>query len=466
MGTQKLRHFSRSRRTLAVLAALSVATVGALSSCATKVSGTADQVTLRYWLWDSGQLPGYRQCAADFEEQNPNVHIQIEQYGWDDYWTQITASMVAENAPDVFTDHTAQFGKYASLGQLLDIQPYVDSEGLDLSSYAPDLADQWLSADGTQRYGLPKDWDTEALFYNEDMVKDAGYAPEDLWKLEWNPTDGGSFEKFLAHLTVDANGVRGDEEGFDKNNVKVYGIGYNDAGSGYGQVQWSPYALSNGHWTWTDKNPWGQHFNYDAPEFQESITWWRSLIEKGYMPPLSVASSGIGTIESLGSGAYATLVEGSWNITNIATTTELPIQVAPTPIGPDGQRASVMNGLADSVWIGTSHPEESWRWVKYLGSAQCQDVIAEQGTVFPAIMSSTEKAIKTFEDMGIDARAFSVHVEEGTAVPSPVADRWAQVESLMKPAMSAVIAFEDDPSALTDANNRVNTLMSSNRDDE
>lgn len=455
---------SGRRMVTAVLAAtLGLILAGGLAACSSQVSGKPGQTVLRYWLWDSGQLPGYRQCAADFEKQNPDIHIQIEQFGWDDYWTQMTASMVAENAPDVFTDHTQQFGKYSSLGQLLDIEPYVKAEKFDLSHYAPGLAEQWESADGKHRYGLPKDWDTEALFYNQDMVKEAGYTQEDLWKLEWNPKDGGTYEKFLARLTVDVNGVRGDEPGFDKKHVKVYGLGYNEAGSGYGQVQWSPYALSNGGWTWTEKNPWGMHFNYDDPKFQESIGWWRSLIDKGYMPPLSVASSGIGTVESLGSGGYASLVEGSWNISTIANATKLPIQVAPTPIGPDGHRASVMNGLADSIWVGTKHPKESWRWVKYLGSAQCQDVIAEQGTVFPAISSSSKKAIKTFEDMGFDARAFSVHIEEGTTVPSPVVDRWAQVDALMKPAMSSVLAFESEPSSLTEANKRVNTLMRSNR---
>lgn len=460
-----MKHSKHSPGRRIVPAALAVAALaGTLAGCSVQVSGSPDQTTLRYWLWDSSQLPGYRQCAADFEEKNPDIHIQLEQYGWDDYWTQITASMVAENAPDVFTDHTGQFGKYASLGQLLDIQPYIDEEGHDFDQYADNLADQWMSEDGEERYGLPKDWDTEALFYNEDMVAEAGYTKDDLWNLDWNPTDGGSFEKFLARLTVDKNGVRGDEGGFDKNNVAVYGMGYNEAGSGYGQVQWSAFVLSNGQWTWTDKNPWGRHFNYDSPVFQESIGWWRSLIEKGYMPPLAVASSGIGTIESLGSGAYATLIEGSWNISNISSATSLPIQVAPTPIGPDGNRASVMNGLADSIWVGTPHPDEAWRWVKYLGSADCQDVVAEQGTVFPAIISSTEKAIDTFEAMGMDARAFSVHIEDGTGVPSPVVDRWAQMDSLMKPAMSSVIAFQSDPSSLTNANTRLNELMSSKRD--
>ena len=42
----------------------------------------------------------------------------------------------------------------------------------------------------------------------------------------WNPTDGGTFEKIVAQLTVDTNGKRGDQPGFDKNHVKTYGLGF------------------------------------------------------------------------------------------------------------------------------------------------------------------------------------------------------------------------------------------------
>ncbi|WP_341728423.1 sugar ABC transporter substrate-binding protein [Brooklawnia sp.] len=450
-------------RLAAVLLSAALATTG-LTACGSDSS--ADGVTLRYWMWDSAQMPGYRQCATDFEAQNPGVHIQLDQYGWADYWTQLTASMVAENAPDVFVNHTSRFGTYASLGQLLDMDPYAESDGYDLTQFEDGLAGQWVSQGGEQRYGLPKDWDTEALFYNTEMLAEAGYTADDVWSLEWNPDDGGTYEKFLAHMTIDKNGVRGDEPGFDKTRIAVYGTGYNEAGSGYGQVQWSPYALSNGEWRWTDTNPWGTVFNYDDPNFQTSIGWWRSLIDKGYMPSLAIASSGVGSLESLKSGAYATLIEGSWNMAGVATTTGVgQFNVIPTPIGPDGNRASVQNGLADSIWIGTEHPDEAWAWVSYMGTSACQNIIADQAVVFPAIASSSDRAAEAFKKLGYNADAFSVHITDGTAVTSPVVDRWAQVDSIMDPAMSAVLAFQADPASLTDANSRVNEMMARDRDD-
>ncbi|GAA4779904.1 ABC transporter substrate-binding protein [Microbacterium gilvum] len=447
------------RHRTAAASALVAATTLVVSGCGAPDGVAADGTTIiRYAMWDSNQMPGYQQCADDFERLHPGIEIRIEQNGWDDYWTQLTATMVAESAPDVFVDHTSQFGKFAVLGQILDLSPYLAESDVDLAQYQDGLADLWRGPDGETLYGLPKDWDTEALFYDADLLADAGYTPDDLWSLEWNPDDGGTFEEFVAAMTVDENGVRGDEEGFDPHNVERYGLGYNDAGGGYGQVQWSAFALSNG-WSYTDENPWGTSFGYGDDALLETIGWWRSLIEKGYMPPLAQATSGVGTQESLGSGAYATVIEGAWNARAFSELEGADVQAAPTPIGPAGRRASVFNGLSDAIWSGTPNPDEAWLWVEYLASTDCQDVMAGTGRIFPAISTSSDLAVETFADLGIDADAFAVHVADGTTVPTPVTDKWAQAQAIMTPAMDAVIAFDADVDSLVDAGERVNRLF-------
>ena len=112
--------------------------------------------------------------------------------------------------------------------------------------YQKGLADLWMGQDG-KRYGLPKDFDTVAIFYNKKLIADAGVNEADLQNLTWNPHDGGTYEKLIAHLTVDANGKRGDEPGFDKTKVKVYGLGLDGgSGGGNGQTQWSMYSGTTG----------------------------------------------------------------------------------------------------------------------------------------------------------------------------------------------------------------------------
>ena len=66
--------------------------------------------------------------------------------------------------------------------------------------------------------------------------------------------------------------MRGDEPGFDKDNVKIYGLACDGSGGGgWGQTQWSAFTGSTG-WQATDKNPWGTHFNLDQPRSRTPST--------------------------------------------------------------------------------------------------------------------------------------------------------------------------------------------------
>ena len=194
-----------------------------------------------YWLWDTNQLPAYRACADAFHTKNPNVTVKISQYGYGDYWGKLTNGFVAGTAPDVFTNHLSKYPEMVTQEQLVPLDDTLKKDGIDLSIYQEGLADLWVGQDN-KRYGLPKDFDTVALFYNKKLINDAGIDEASLQGLTWNPDDGGTYEKTIAHLTVDKNGKRGDEAGFDKTKVKVYGLGNDGSGGAYGQTQWSQYT--------------------------------------------------------------------------------------------------------------------------------------------------------------------------------------------------------------------------------
>lgn len=409
-----------------------------------------------YWLWDNNQKAAYQQCADDFKEES-GITVTITQYAWDDYWTGVTNGFVAGTAPDVFTNHLSKYPEFVSQGQLVPLDATLEADGFDVSNYQEGLADLWVGQDG-QRYGLPKDFDTVAIFYNKALIEAAGVDEAELASLDWNPQDGGSYEKMIAHLTVDTNGVRGDEPGFDKNKVAVYGLGL-DGGSGgaYGQTQWSMYTGTTG-WTHTDKNPWGTKYNYDAPEFKDTISWMGSLVEKGYMPSIE-AVTGQSSADIFGAGKYAMITNGSWMINQMFSYTDVETGLAPTPTGPSGERASMYNGLADSVWAGSDNKAAAVKWVEYLGSAACQDVVGEAGVVFPAIPSATEKAQAAFADRGIDVEPFLVHVNEGTTFLFPITDYASQITNIMQPAVDAVFSGKAEPESLDAANEQVNALF-------
>jgi multiple sugar transport system substrate-binding protein len=130
---------------------------------------------ISYWLWDTNQLPAYKACAAEFQKQNPDITVKITQTAWSDYWTGISTGFVSGSAPDVFTDHLARYPEFALNEQLVDLAPLIKQDKVDTGIYVGELFKLW-SKEGKQ-YGLPKDWDTIAIFYNKDMMKAAGVDP-------------------------------------------------------------------------------------------------------------------------------------------------------------------------------------------------------------------------------------------------------------------------------------------------
>ncbi|MDQ0277923.1 multiple sugar transport system substrate-binding protein [Arthrobacter silviterrae] len=442
------------KKTLATATALAAVALS-LTACGGGSSASASG-EINYWLWDANQLPAYQQCATDFHAANPDLNVKITQRGWDDYWSTLTNAFVAGTAPDVFTDHLSKFPDFVAKHQLLPLDEAVKTDKVDLKQFIPGLADLWVGQNG-KRYGLPKDWDTVGLFYNKAMTKSAGLSDADMAKLSWNPDDGGTYEKAIAHLTVDKNGKRGDEAGFDKTKVAVYGLGLAGSGSGQGQTEWSFLTGTTG-WTHTDKNPWGTKYNYDDPKFQKTIAWWTSLADKGYMPKLET-TVGASVADTFGAGKAAINTNGDWMIGQYSGYKGVQVGIAPTPTGVDGKRSSMFNGLADSISASTKNPAGATKWVEYLASPKCQDVVAGKAVVFPAIKTSSDLAEKAFAAKGTDVSAFTQQVKDGTTFLFPITDNAAKIDAIMKPAMDSVLAGKSPASSLTDANKQVNDLF-------
>jgi multiple sugar transport system substrate-binding protein len=446
-------------------AAIAVLALSAVTACGGS-SGSSANGTIEYWLWDSAQQPGYQKCADAFQQANPGLKIHISQYGWDAYWSKLTAGFIADTAPDVFTDHLAKFAQYVDLKVLRPLDDLGPTSDIKDADYQQGLAQLWKGQDG-KRYGAPKDWDTIAIFYDAAALKKAGVDPAQLQNLSWNPQDGGTFEKLVAHLTIDANGVRGDEPGFDKKNVKTHGLGSEGSGGGgWGQTQWSAFTGSAG-WQATDKNPWGTRFNFDKPELQDTLRWYFGLVQKGYMPSYEQigGSNAIGTDKQIQSGSAAMGLSGSWMISTFSKLTDaggkkLDIGIAPTPIGPTGKRASMFNGLADSVTTLSKQPENAAKWVKYLSGAECQNIIGQSGVVFPARPAGTDLAIAyNKNERKLDVTPFTKQVEDKTTFLFPVTTNAADIAALMAPRMDAVYIGSSPVNSLTKLNGQLDELF-------
>lgn len=218
-------------------------------------------------------------------------------------------------------------------------------------------------------------------------------------------------------------------------------------------------AAANG-FTYLDKNPWGTHYNYDDPKLAETIAWFKRLIDKGYAPRFDKQSS-VANSELLIAGKGAIMVTGSWTISTFTDPkNKQKFAFAPLPTGPEG-RKSAINGLSDAIWAGTEHPDEAWKWVKFLASPDCQDLVAKHAVVFPALKSATEKALAAHRAEGRDVSAFTdAAATEGGTFQLPVTEHGTEINPLVQDAVQSVILGREKPAAaLKSVNDKVNDLF-------
>lgn len=107
-----------------------------------------------------------------------------------------------------------------------------------MSRYYPQLVA--LHSAGAKIYGLPKDWDTIALYYNKAyLAKQHLTVPANL---SWNADGTGSFVTFLKEATTDTSGHNALSPQFNPGKIATYAIGINNSLQG----GWGNYVAELG----------------------------------------------------------------------------------------------------------------------------------------------------------------------------------------------------------------------------
>ena len=131
------------------------------------------------------------------------------------------------------------------------------------------------------------------------------------------------------------------------------------------------------------------------------------------MPKLET-TVGASMADTFAAGKSAINAHGSWMTGQYTGYKGIDVGIAPTPVGPRRQACAMFNGLADSIWAGTKKQDAAMKWVEYLASAACQDIVASKAVVFPALKASSDKAADGFKAKGVDVTAFTEQVKDKT----------------------------------------------------
>jgi multiple sugar transport system substrate-binding protein len=408
---------SRARRLtmiVALLTSIGLTTSGCSAANWGIHTGGGGTVNLTYALWDPYEQVGYQKSIDEFEKAHPNIHVTIEQIPYGNYQQKITAQYISGNAPDVFWVNTPWLGDWTKGKVLLDITDQVKKANIDLSQYYPALVK--LHEYNGRLYGLPKDWDTIALYYNKDYFKKLGITspPQDL---EWNPEDGGTFLQFLKKLTTDTKGRNALDQNFDPGSVKTYAMAMtNDTQAIYGNY----FAMNGGSIL---PKPYATKSSIGSPQNRETLTFLTDTLQKAHVVVPGGQTGPNGGSDNantlFATGRTAMFETGDWQTNGLSQLTNFKVGVMPLPSGPMG-RVSVLNGLTDGIISNTPHKAEAWELVEWLASAKSQAILGGGGYVWPAIERLDPLFLNYWKKKGIDVSPF-LEEAKGQTVNFPVA---------------------------------------------
>lgn len=131
-----------------------------------------------------------------FHEEYPNITVNIETIGYDDYFTQMQTRVAGGTAPDCYELNIENFAAYANKGVLAELT------GIDVGGYNA-TALSAFQVDGKQ-YGVPGNFSNVVLIYNKDLFDQAGV---DYPSNEWTWDDAMDACEKISGLGDDIYGI-------------------------------------------------------------------------------------------------------------------------------------------------------------------------------------------------------------------------------------------------------------------
>ncbi len=354
--------------------ALALGMVLTTSACGSSDSSADGKVNLTFQIWDVGQKPGMEAMCDAYTEKNPNVNIEVQVAGWNEYWTKLEAAATGNKLPDIFWMHTNEIFKYADSGMLADVSDIVETDKFS------DISLQNAQGSDGKLYGVPKDKDVVCLVYNKEIFDAAGVAyPDDTWT--WD------------------NLVSASQEIYDKTGKYGY-MAYADDQLGY----WNFVYQNGGYILNDDKTKAG----FDQPATQEAMEFYIGLQDNEWCPDQAYfGEQAPGTAFISGQGAM--YFEGNWNFLPILQNNpdlEGKLQVAvlpkaPNPASGDG-RATISNGLCYATGANNKNLDVVKDVLKFFGSEEGQRIQGESGAAIPAYEGLEDTWVSAFEGYDID----------------------------------------------------------------
>lgn len=326
-------------------------------------------------------------------EANPDLCFEAQGIPWDLFFQKYPTAVAAGTPPDLVIFHAAEVNQMANQGLMQPMDDFYETSGLGKDQFNENLIGQ-ITVDGATM-AVPFDNHGWLLWYNTALMEKGGLDPNVL------PTNGEEFIAMAQAVTTDVNGKHPTEEGFDPENVDVWGM----------YATWFRYSIPSTLWQFGSSviSADGTEATLDSPESIAAINYWHDLIHMYHVAPVPVA----GTISSHDMYRNSRLVfmwEGTWtqglmrDNPDIAAVTKTAFL---NSLAPDGKQAVKFDSHVFSIPTGVDDTgkQQAYALMKYL--LENGAYWANAGQV-PALKSVQESAdVQSHPSVAMAAQQFN-----------------------------------------------------------
>ena len=340
------------KRLLSILL-LTVLLFTILSGCSRNSASPSDQkITIRLEQFSgSGSTEGaLRQMIAKFNEAYPDIIVELQSFGYNDYFTQLQSKIVGGNAADIFELNFENFVSYASEGVLLDIRNLIG----DTSGFNRTALDAF-NYQGTQ-YGVPNSFSNVVLIYNKELFDRARVAyPTNSWT--WKEM----LDAAVAIRSLDNN---------------IFGL--------YRPISFHEFykgVMQNGGSLMTGDM---KRFTVNLPQNAETLTTMISWVNNYNVMPTDAQMGGMGDWDLFKSGRLGMIVTGIWAFSDFTENCNFAWDIVVEP----GNTGKATHFFSNSYVVNkeTKHPQAAAALASFLaGSREATSIRVSASWELPPI---------------------------------------------------------------------------------
>ncbi|SHI33915.1 ABC transporter substrate-binding protein [Wenxinia saemankumensis] len=398
--------------------------LGAASAIAIAGAAAAQEdVTITVWSIDGDDRPGPSDTfSAEFSEMDNGITVDYRVVPFDEIVNETLRAYATGNAPDIVSLDNPDFALFSSRGAFLDITDMVaESDVIDQDAYfeGPLNSVMW---DG-RLYGVGKYTDTIGLFYNADMLEEAGIEPPQTW---------AEFEEAARALADPEAGV--------------YGATLSARGNEEGTFQFLPVIQMSG----------GSYENVNTEGAREWLTMVKGMIDDGIMSQDVLSLGQWDSTGTFNNGNAAMAISGPWEIDRMVEDAEFDWGVTLLPTFEEGaERSSALGGFNLGIMSTTEHPEEAFEVLEYF--------VSQDDRLFPEFGYLPTRGDVELPESGVplkDAALTLFQEQLQYAQPRGPHPDWQQISKAIYDAEQAALTGQMTPDeALSQAQSTIDGIL-------